>query len=242
VESNHRPYNYLASIGRIDEYLAQSPGNYQEVDELPDRSSLTYTNGFYAQWCSAMFVDIRDSSKLPDVYTRPVLAKIYRAYISEVVAIMSGVPKVHEINIVGDGVWAVFNARNMEDADAIFSAACQVNSLVDILNYKMAKADYSTPIRVGVGIADGRALMVKAGFSGSGINDVVYMGQVVNRAAKLASEGSKGAVPPIVIDADLAVHLDAGNQELITYDAYRRFYTSSAINVLMDDWLGEQAD
>jgi class 3 adenylate cyclase len=240
VESNHRRYDYLASIKRIDDYLAQPPGAYQEVDELPDRSSLTYANGFYAQWCSAMFVDIRDSSKLPDVYTRPVLAKIYRTYISEVVAVMNGVPKVHEVNIVGDGVWAVFNARNMEDADAIFAAACQVNSLIDILNHKMAQADYSTPICVGIGIADGRALMIKAGFSGSGINDVVYMGQVVNRAAKLASEGSKGNVPAIVIDADLAVHLDEQNKQFIQYDYYRQFYTSSAVNLAMDEWLDQR--
>ncbi len=134
MERKHRPYDYIDSINRIDDYFSQPSGNFQEVDELPDRSSLTYTNGFYAQWCSAMFVDIRESSKLPDHYTRPVLAKIYRAYISEVVAIMNDVPKVHEINIVGDGVWAVFNARNKSDADDIFSAACRVNSLIDILN------------------------------------------------------------------------------------------------------------
>jgi hypothetical protein len=35
--------------------------------------------------------------------------------------------------------------------------------------------------------------MIKACYSGSGINDVVYMGEVVNRAAKLASQGGKPA-------------------------------------------------
>ncbi len=55
-----------------------SQSNYEEVKELPDRERLTYSNGFYA-YCSALFVDIRDSSKLPDLYKRPALAKLYRA-------------------------------------------------------------------------------------------------------------------------------------------------------------------
>jgi class 3 adenylate cyclase len=45
------------------------------------------------------------------------------------------------------------------------------------------------PIRSGIGMSYGRALMIKAGFNGSGINDVVYMGDVVNRASKLAGLG-----------------------------------------------------
>ncbi len=81
--------------------------------------------------------------------------------------------------------------------------------------------------------------MIKAGFNGSGIHDVVYMGQVVNRAAKLASEGNKGTVSPIVIDADLAIHLNEHNSKFITYDSLRRWYTSSAVNAVMDEWLKE---
>lgn len=56
----------------------------------------------------------------------------------------------------------------------------------------MRSRGWETPLRVGIGLADGRALMIKAGFSGSGIHDVVYMGQVVNPAAKLAALGRKG--------------------------------------------------
>lgn len=49
-----------------------------------------------------------------------------------------------------------------------------------VLNYKLKKAGYDTPIKAGTGASWGRALMIKAGLSGSGINDVVYMGDVVN--------------------------------------------------------------
>jgi class 3 adenylate cyclase len=236
MESVYKPYKYMASIERLDGYLAQPRGNFEEVDELPDRERLTYTNGFYAEWCSALFVDIRESSKLPDVYTRPVLAKIYRAYISEMVAILVGVKKVHEVNIVGDGVWGVFNARQKADNDDLFTAACRINSLVRILNHKMKVAGYLTPIRVGIGVADGRALMIKAGYNGSGIHDVVYMGQVINRAAKLAAEGSKGTVPPIVLDADFVTFLSDHDKGLVTEDWRNNRFTSNAVILAMDEW------
>lgn len=59
--------------------------------------------------CTAVFADIRDSSALPGIYGRPALAKIYRAYLSEVVAIFNGLESAREINIAGDAVWAVVN-------------------------------------------------------------------------------------------------------------------------------------
>ena len=89
MDSNFREYNYISSFGRLDDILGQSQSSYEEVKELPDRDRLTYSNGFYA-YCSALFVDIRESSKLPSQYRRPALAKLYRAYISEMVAIMNG--------------------------------------------------------------------------------------------------------------------------------------------------------
>jgi len=236
VDSNFKTYSHVSSFARLDDILKQSQANYEEVKELPDRDRLTYSNGFYA-YCSALFVDIRDSSKLPDLYKRPALAKLYRAYISEMVAIMNGNVQAREINIVGDGVWAVLNTPLKSDIDGVFSTAAQANSLVNVLNYKLGKAGYSTPIKVGVGMAYGRALMVKAGYNGSGIADVVYMGDVVNAAAKLAAQGSSGyAVPPMMIDNVFAGNLNENNTKLVTKDRTRDCYTANAVDVAMNDW------
>lgn len=236
MDSNHKNYDYIASFDRIDELLAQPRGNYEEVESLPDRDMLTYTNGFYA-YCSALFIDIRDSSALPDVYNRPALAKLYRAYISEMVAIVNGLTQTREVNIVGDGVWAVFNTPKKSDINSVFSAACRVNTLVKVLNHKLKHAQYDTPIAVGIGMAYGRALMIKAGYNGSGISDVIYMGDVVNRSAKLAAEGSKGpGTPPMMIDNVFANNLDAHRTSLITKDRQRGCYTANAINTAMNDW------
>jgi len=239
VDSNPKAYNHVASAARIDAILAQPQGNYEEKDSLPDRSALTYTNGYYAN-CSALFVDLRDSSSLPGIYNRPALAKLYRAFISETVAILNSDTGAREINIVGDCVWGLYNTPYKSDIDGIFSLAYQTNSLLKLLNYKLAKANYKTPIRAGVGLAWGRALMIKAGYSGSGLQDVVYMGDVVNRAAKLAAKGSKTPwAPPIMIDGGFAANLNEHNQALVTNDYQYGCHTSDAISIAMQEWYSE---
>ncbi|MYR07768.1 adenylate/guanylate cyclase domain-containing protein [Gordonia sp. SID5947] len=239
MDSNYKSYNYISSFSRIDDILAQSQSNYEEVNELPDREKLTYSNGYYAN-CSALFVDIRDSSKLPERYRRPALAKLYRAFISEIVAVLNGNTQSREINIVGDCVWGVFNTPYKAHIDGVFSTAAQANSLVKVLNYKLSKAGYNTPISIGIGMSYGRALMIKAGYNGSGISDVIYMGDVVNHAAKLASRGSEGIlVPPMMIGDAFAANLSELNSKLVARDWTRQCYTANAVNISMNDWYDE---
>jgi len=173
----------------------------------------------------------------PNHYNRPSLARLYRAYISELVAILNGSTITREVNIVGDGVWGVFNTPSKSDIDEVFAMAFRANSLMKVLNYKMKKANYNTPIRAGMGLAYGRALMIKAGHKGSTINDVVYMGDVVNRAAKLAAMGSKTSWdPPIYIDDTFRLNLNEHNQGLTSKNYGDDFFTSNAISIAMDKW------
>ncbi|MGW2614682.1 adenylate/guanylate cyclase domain-containing protein [Streptomyces sp. NPDC001500] len=242
MDSNYKPYDCVSSFSRIDDILSLPQGNYEETDELPDRDKLTYTNGFYAS-CSAVFADIRKSSSLPDKYNRPKLAKLYRAYISEMVAIMNGSEQTREVNIVGDGVWAVFNTPYKRHIDEVFSVIARCNSLVKTLNYKLGKSGYSDPIAVGIGAADGRALMIKAGYSGSGISDVVYMGDVVNRAAKLAAKGSSSSwVPPIMMDYTFYANLNEENRGHVSKDLINDCYSANVVNVVMEEWYEENCN
>lgn len=126
MDGNYKYYNYVESFARLDEILSPGNNSFEEVDALPSRDRLTFTNGFYG-YCAALFVDVRDSAKLPDAYQRRVLARIYRAFISETVAILNGEATVREVNIVGDCVWAVYNTPRQSDIDDVFSTAAQVN-------------------------------------------------------------------------------------------------------------------
>jgi class 3 adenylate cyclase len=238
MDSNHRKYDHEASMGMLDAYLGSATGPYEESSSLPDRDDLTFNNGFYGK-CTALFVDLRGSSDLPDHYKRPTLARIYRAFISECVAIMNAHPKAREVNIVGDCVWGVFNTPSKSDIQDVFSAAARVNSMMKALRYKMGKKGMTTPVHAGIGMAYGRALMVKAGYNGSGINDVVYMGDVVNRAAHLAHHGSRGSNGAHMLDKSIYINLDDHRQGLVRWNQRLGCYEGDFIRTVMEDWYKE---
>ncbi|MEA1263843.1 adenylate/guanylate cyclase domain-containing protein [Microbacterium sp. STF-2] len=238
MDGNFKPFDYVASSNRIASILNQPSGSFEEVDTLPDRDKLTFTNGFYGT-SSAIFIDIRGSSALTTKYKRPTLAKIYRAFISEMVAVLNAVPFVREVNIVGDCVWGVYNTRTKTDVADVFALACTARTLLHLLNHHYAKKGID-PLEVGIGVDDGRALMIKAGFSGSGINDVVYMGDVVNSAAHLAHEAGRGFNFPIYVGGDIYQNLPDSDASLLRsmwLNGHGTVYAGDVIITEMNEWV-----
>lgn len=238
MDGNYRSYDYVKSSARIKEILDQPAGSFEEVNGLPDRDKLTFTNGFYGT-CSALFIDIRDSSGLTTRYKRPTLAKIYRAFISEMVAVLNSDPYVREVNIVGDCVWAVYNTPLRSHIDDVFGIAAQANTLKKLLNHHYAKKD-SDPISIGIGADFGRALMIKAGYSGSGINEVIYMGDVVNRAAHLAHEAGRQWKAALYVSPDFEGNLNDEHQGLLTASYVQglgTIYSGDVVRTEMNEWV-----
>lgn len=242
MESNHKNYNFEDSLCRLDEILNASDNSYEEKKEIPRRGSLSYTNGFYVN-CTAVFVDICGSSEFPRIHKRPVLAKIYRSFISEVIAIFNGAAKCKEINVQGDCVWAIFDTLYKYDIMNVLHCCARVNSLINIINFKLKKKGYET-FKVGIGVDYGRALMIKAGYKGSTINDVIWMGNVVNQASNLCALGNKGSIQPIVISSIIYSCLETTKneewKEWFTFDRKHNCYHGDIINREMDNWLKNQ--
>lgn len=242
MEATHKEFSFLDSLGRMDDILNADSKQFEEKDSIPARDSLTYTNGFYVN-CTALFVDICDSSKMTDEHKRPVLAKIYRSFISELVAFFNGYGICKEVNIHGDCVWAVFDTPYQKDIDTAFSAAYGANALVNILNYKLKKKDYLT-YKVGIGMDYGRALMIKAGHKCSSINDVVWMGDVVNQACHYAGNVDKPGTwgNNIFLSSVIYDNLSEENKKLCSKNNQYFFYQSNAVMTYMDTWLKEQKE
>lgn len=236
MKATNYKYDLDSSVSRIDEILDTSNDAFVESDSIVDREKLTYTNGFYVH-CTALFVDIRDSSNMTDAHKRPVLAKIYRSFVSEMVALMNGHDTCREVNINGDCVWCVCETNYKKDIDGVFSLAAKVCSLVDILNYKLKKKGYQR-YEVGVGIDYGRALMIKAGYKGSNIQDVLWMGDVVNQACHLSNEANSGYFDKRVFLSNIIFdNLNDDNKKLCTRDGGRDIYQADIVNIGMNDWL-----
>lgn len=238
MKASSSQYNHDKSIERITEVLDASDNSFEEKDSIPSRDSLTYKNGYYVN-CSALFVDIRDSKSLNEKHTRPVLAKIYKVYISELIAVLRHHDGVNEISIEGDSVWAVFNTPYLDDINNLFSVAAMASSLIRTLNIKLAKKGYST-LKVGIGISYGRALLIKSGYKGSDINEVVWLGKLVGEAAKLCSFGNKEYYDEELMVSEVFYNnLGKDNQSLLTRNNYRNCYHGNIHNISMNNWVLE---
>lgn len=238
MKTKYKAYNHIDSASRIDGILSESDSSFPEVNEIPASDKLTYKNGFYVN-CSALFVDIRSSSLLPKKHKRPTLAKIYRAYISEVVAIMNANVNCSEIRIDGDCVSGIYNTPMQIQIDSVFGDAYTINSLINILNYKFKKKNI-TEIDIGIGIDYGRALMIKSGFNGSSLNEVVWMGDVVNGASNLCSKANKGWGNKVIFVSDVVYsNLNDHNKGLLSKNYDHDCYHGDVINTLIQEWYDE---
>lgn len=237
MESNHTiSYDLEKSAERMDDILNSSNSNFTDKDSIPLRSELTFKNGYYVK-VTAIFIDIVGSSDMTDEHRRPTLAKMYRAFLSECVAIMNSEYNCKEISINGDCVWGVFDTPYKSDIDGVISVSAKLNSMIKILNYKLRKKGYSE-ISIGIGIDYGRALMVKAGYSGSGINDIIWMGDVVNSACHLCNKAGRGSRKVIIISKFVYDNLNNDNKKLFSsyLDGWTTGYEGNIINTNMDEW------
>lgn len=233
-------YKVEDSASRMDDILDVNDNDYEDnKNDIPSRNKLTYKNGYYVK-VTALFIDIVDSSKLTDGNRRPTLAKMYRAFLSECVAIMNSWEMCKEININGDCVWGVFETPKKSDVDDVISVAAQLNSMIKILNYKLQKKKYDT-ISVGIGIDDGRALMVKAGYSGSGINEIVWMGDVVNTACHLANKAGRGIRNRIIVTEQIYSNLNDEHKGMLSSytDGTTTRYEGNIFRTSMENWYKE---
>jgi len=238
MQANYKVYDFDKSRDRIDEILNSSDNNYEDKTTIPSRDTLTFSNGYYI-FCCALFIDMRGSKEFAKKHTRPVTAKIYRSYISELVAVLNSNSNLREIYIEGDCVWGVFNTPYKTDVDTVFSTAAQAASLIDTLNIKLRKKKYSE-ITVGIALHDADVLMIKAGYSGSRINEVTWIGKLVGETADLCSKANRWNSKRTLYSTLFYNNLsDKLKKEIdwLNWNSTYECYEGETINILMDKWV-----
>lgn len=190
-------YDYNKSCEMIDAIL-KSPTKIEEKDTIPaSDAEFTYANGIKA-WVGALFVDIVDSTKLfkgADENT----ARIIRSFCSEIISILKDDSNYREIGIRGDCVYCIYSAQYQESLADIFRHAYRINTFMMMLNKLLEKNGYEK-IRAGIGLGCGQDLIVKAGQSGSGINDKIWIGKAVVDAAHLSERANRDGIGPIAMN------------------------------------------
>ena len=83
--------------------------------------------------------------------------------------------------------------------------------------------------------------MVKAGYSGSGINDIIWMGDVVNSACHLANKAGRNSRKTIVATAQVYNNLNEYHKGLLNSytDNNVTRYEGDIVRTAMEEWYKE---
>jgi len=243
-------YNYKESRDRVEEILS-SKTEIVKKDAIPSNDDeFTYKNGIKT-WVGALFVDVVDSSEMcksPDENT----ARIFRSFCSEIIAILKDDPNYREIGIRGDCVYSINTAQYQKDLGSLFDSAFQINTFLDMLN-KQLENHGMNQIRAGIGLGCAEELVIKAGQSGSGINDKIWIGKAVVDASKLGDKANRDGINPIAMSVLFYdnVHeiLEERNENYKNWiKAYKpygyassqvEFYHCNIVNTSFQKWIEE---
>lgn len=191
-------YDYKAGKKRIEEIL-DNDLSVIEQKNLPKDDSFTFDNAYYS-WVSAIFVDIRDSTKLFNNEDKEEVSKVIRAFTSEVIEILRNDDGLREIGIRGDCVYAIYSTPMQADTYEVYNKTICINTLLNMLN-KLYSQRGLNPIKAGIGMSTAKELVVKAGRKGVNINNKVWIGSSVTKASKFSSQANKNGIGPIAISS-----------------------------------------
>ena len=111
-------YDYKEGKKRINAIL-NSKTKIKELESIPkDESQFTYENGIKT-FVGSLFVDIRDSSKYFKENNSEHIARIMRAFCSEIISILNENDSYRQIGIRGDCVYAIYSVPLKDDVKNI---------------------------------------------------------------------------------------------------------------------------
>ena len=234
-------YDYQAGSQRIYNFLNQDMDE-EERKRIPPESQMTYSNGF-TMWVGAIFVDIRDSTKLFANTDRDMVTRIARSFVSEVIQVLQSDPYA-EIGIRGDCVYGIYSVPYKQNIYDLYEKAVYVNTLMKLLNRHYSKKGYP-PLKAGIGLAANLDLVVKSGSKGTGINDRIWIGEAVSTASNLSKYGNKNGISPIVMsdtvyDNAIIPNKDKGEDPSWFYRAQSgndSFYHCNLVKTKFSNWI-----
>lgn len=185
----------------IEKIVMQEVLENEVVGVLPKIDELNDSNKIYRGKVSVLFVDMRESTKLPEQYSADQLVKIYRSYIRVVVqAIRKSGGVVRDF--MGDGVLALFvdNEDGLSEDKAVHAARYIATAIDKFLNPAL-DSKIKHRISCGIGINTGEVALSKVGMRGKESDDnsenevgIAWIGNCTNLACKQSSAVECGTI------------------------------------------------
>jgi class 3 adenylate cyclase len=240
-------YPYKERKQKVEEILDSTDAVKEDIKQFPRDEDFTYTNGYKA-WATSIFVDLRESTKLFTEQDDVKIAKVIRGFTSEIIEILrSGLDdkELKEIGIRGDCVYAVYSTPYQRDIHEVATRAFYVNTYMRMLNELLSKRNLPN-IRAGIGLSASETLAVKAGRKNTGINNLVWIGESVAKAAKLSDLGNKEGKGPIVmsevfynnmLERELELWPESKMASWFTKPVFEDYYHGYVIITDFDEWI-----
>lgn len=242
-------YDYKKGKNRIIDIL-DSKTIIRECERIPKSDEeFTYENGIKS-WVGALFVDIRDSSEYFTENKPDIVARVLRAFCSEIITILCANENYRQIGIRGDCVYAIYSCPRISHFRSIMKDASCINTFQNMFTKILTKKGFPT-FSFGIGIGASKDLIVKAGKSGSGINDLIWIGDAVIDASNMSSIANKNGFDPIVMNScfynnikDLNASDEQKYTELIS-SKYSNIlgetvYHADIVNIAFDNWVEDE--
>ena len=161
----------------------------KEITDVPDISDSRLTHGATGLEgeFTFLYVDLRGSSSLTGTHRIYAISKIYKAFHHCMVqCIKEKDGRVRSFD--GDRVMAVFGGTRKVN-NAVECAMYMVGCLIDVLKPKIKLYYKNESFDLGIGIATGKAVVIKAGIGYDKNNrDLVWIGDPPNLGAKLSDK------------------------------------------------------
>lgn len=229
--------------------ILKSKTPIKKMKKIPADVEFTYENGIET-YVSSIFIDIKNSSKLFHARDEK-LARLLRAFTSEIITILQNNPNYNQIGIRGDCVYGIYSTQIKKDVVEVLDIAITINTFMKMFNELLKQNHYST-IGVGIGLGCDKELIIKAGRSGTGINNKIWIGDAVVDAANLSSIANRNGFKKIAMDTyfydniiDIKKKKNDEYAEWITKVDIKNprnssgidFYQCSIINCEFDNWI-----
>ncbi len=234
-------YNYRNGRSNIINILKTETEVIKSKGIPKNDDAFTYKNA-YLTWAGAIFIDIKDSSELFDTKDE-TLARLMRAFTSEIITIFQDFGNYRQIGIRGDCVYAIYDAQYQSDLVEIFSLAVITNTFMKMFNEIIQDFDYD-PITAGIGLGCDEELIIKAGRTGTGINDKIWIGKAVVDASNLSSTANRNGIDPIAMSGTFYNNIinklkekNSNYDDWISYNSYEDLYECNIVRSDFDEWI-----
>lgn len=228
-------YNFEESLSRIDQML-----NFQLADEnassqIPPLIELPIKGGVIT-YCSVIQIEIKPS--LSDDYGK--LLAVYRAFLSEAVAILSSHSHIVDIKVLGSRLTAVFSTPFKNNIESMIDKAAMVNTLAQVVSKKAMGVGLPS-ILIRIGIDYGKAMLMRFGNYNISENMPVslsWIGAPVEGASKLIDTPNHRW--NLWISSVVYQNLTEDYKKFFHHEVEFGDYGADIINTYMKNWLNKQ--